>query len=97
MRRLATMWQQLFPVEQCRLAQLLIEPVVIADGGLEIVWRDQGCLRVRGEQRLFAQLIDIEFAGDTKFGFRPFHGCRRRSNIDPPCRLNIDPGWVAAF
>jgi len=20
--------------------------------------------------------------------------CRRRSNIDPPCRLNIDPGWV---
>jgi len=42
MRRLATMWQQLFPVEQCRLAQLLIERVVVADGGLEIVWRDQG-------------------------------------------------------
>jgi len=42
MRRLATMWQQLFPVEQCRLAKLLIERVVVADGGLEIVWRDQG-------------------------------------------------------
>jgi site-specific DNA recombinase len=41
MRRLATMWQQLFPVEQCRLAQLPIERTVIADGGLEIVWRDQ--------------------------------------------------------
>ena len=23
--------------------------------------------------------------------------CRRRLNIDPPCRLNIDPGRVAAF
>lgn len=42
MRRLATIWQQLFPVEQSRLAQLLIERVVVADGGLEIVWRDQG-------------------------------------------------------
>lgn len=42
MRRLATMWQQLFPVEQCRLAHLLIKRVVVADGGLEIVWGDQG-------------------------------------------------------
>ena len=32
--------KQLFPHEQCRLAQLLIERVVIADGGLEIIWRD---------------------------------------------------------
>lgn len=49
MRRLATMWQQLFPVEQCRLAQLLIERVVIADGGLEIVWRDLGWEQLAGE------------------------------------------------
>jgi len=48
MRRLATIWQQLFPVEQCRLAQLLIERVVIADGGLEIVWRDQGWQELAG-------------------------------------------------
>ncbi len=41
-RNLAGLWQQLFPAEQCRLAKLLIERVVIADGGLEIVWRDQG-------------------------------------------------------
>ncbi len=47
MGRLATMWLQLCPVEQCRLAQLLIERVVIADGGLEIVWRDQGCQGLR--------------------------------------------------
>ena len=49
MRRLATMWQQLFPVEQCRLAKLLIERVVVADGGLEIVWRDQGWQELAGE------------------------------------------------
>ena len=42
MRQLATVWQQLFPAEQCRLAQLLIERVVVADGGLEIIWRDHG-------------------------------------------------------
>lgn len=47
--QLATMWQQLFPVEQCRLAQLLIERVVIADGGLEIVWRDRGWHELAGE------------------------------------------------
>ena len=49
MRRLATMWQQLFPVEQCRLAKLLIERVVVADGGLEIVWRDHGWEELAGE------------------------------------------------
>lgn len=48
MRRLATMWYQLFPVEQCRLAKLLIERVVVADGGLEIVWRDQGWQELAG-------------------------------------------------
>ena len=49
MRNLAGLWQQLFPVEQCRLAQLLIERVVIADGGLEIIWRDQGWQELAGE------------------------------------------------
>lgn len=42
MRNLASLWLELFPAEQCRLAQLLIERVEIADGGLEIIWRDQG-------------------------------------------------------
>ena len=49
MRNLAAMWQQLFPAEQCRLAQLLIERAVIADGGLEIIWRDQGWQELAGE------------------------------------------------
>lgn len=42
MRNLATLWRELYPAEQCRLAQLLIERVVLGDSGLEIVWRDQG-------------------------------------------------------
>ena len=49
MLNLAGMWQQLFPAEQCRLAQLLIERVVIADGGLEIIWRDHGWQELAGE------------------------------------------------
>jgi hypothetical protein len=42
MRNLAGLWRELFPAEQCRLATLLIERVIVANGGLEIVWRDQG-------------------------------------------------------
>ena len=49
MRNLAGLWQQLFPAEQGRLAQLLIERVVIADGGLEIIWRDHGWQELAGE------------------------------------------------
>ncbi len=40
---------ELDPAEQCRLAQLLIERVVIADGGLEIIWRDLGWQKLAGE------------------------------------------------
>ena len=42
MRNLASLWRELFPAEQCRIAQLLIERVLIADGELEIIWRDAG-------------------------------------------------------
>ncbi|WP_062196772.1 recombinase family protein [Caldimonas taiwanensis] len=49
MRNLASLWRELFPAERCRLAQLLIERVVIADGGLEIIWRDQGWQDLLGE------------------------------------------------
>ena len=35
--------------QQCRLAQLLIERVVLGDGGLEIVWRDLGWRELAGE------------------------------------------------
>lgn len=40
---------ELFPAEQCRLAQLLLERVVIAGGGLEIIWRDQAWQELAGE------------------------------------------------
>ena len=49
MRNLASLWRELFPAEQCRLAQLLIERIVIADAGLEIIWRDQGWQDLAGE------------------------------------------------
>lgn len=42
MRNLASLWRELFPAEQCRIAQLLIERVLIADGELEIIWRESG-------------------------------------------------------
>jgi Recombinase. len=42
MRQLAEAWRELYPVEQCRLAQLLIDRVVLGDGGLEIIWSDLG-------------------------------------------------------
>jgi hypothetical protein len=42
LRNLASLWRELFPAEQCRIAQLLIERVLIADGELEIIWRDPG-------------------------------------------------------
>lgn len=42
MRNLASLWRKLFPAEQCRIAQLLIERVLIADSELEIIWRDAG-------------------------------------------------------
>lgn len=49
MRNLARLWPQLFPVEQCRLAQLLMERVIIANGGLEIIWRDHGWQELAAE------------------------------------------------
>jgi site-specific DNA recombinase len=42
MRRLAGLWSTLFPAEQRRLVQLLIERVLISAEGLEIIWRDAG-------------------------------------------------------
>lgn len=42
LRQLADVWKTLFPAEQHRLAQLLIERVVMGADGMEIVWRDIG-------------------------------------------------------
>lgn len=65
MRNLAGLWHQLFPAEQCRLARLLIERVVMADGGLEIIWRDLGWQALSAELRpgsIGAELQELESA-----------------------------------
>jgi len=58
MRNRASLWRELFPAEQCRQAQLLIERVLIADGGLEIIWRDQGWQELAGELAPAASVLN---------------------------------------
>lgn len=63
MRQLAAVWPSLFPAEQRRLAQLLIERVLIGDGGLEILWRDAGWVELIDELRpgsIGAELAEVE-------------------------------------
>jgi site-specific DNA recombinase len=65
MRNLAGLWHQLFPSEECRLARLLIERVVMADGGLEIIWRDLGWQALSAELQpgsIGAELQELEAA-----------------------------------
>lgn len=59
MRNLASLWRELFPAEQFRIAQLLIERVLIADGELEIIWRDPGWEQLACE--LLSGTIGAEF------------------------------------
>ena len=40
--QLAPLWDELFPAEQARIVQLLIERVEIAEGGLDIRLRTDG-------------------------------------------------------
>jgi len=63
MRQLAAVWPSLFPAEQRRLAQLLIERVLIGDDGLEILWRDAGWVELIDELRpgsISAELVEVE-------------------------------------
>ncbi len=63
MRQLAAVWPSLFPSEQRRLAQLLIERVLIGDDGLEILWRDAGWVEPIEELRpgsIGAELAEVE-------------------------------------
>jgi len=63
MRQLAAVWPSLFPAEQRRLAQLLIERVLIGDDGLEILWRDAGWVELIDELppgSIGAELAEVE-------------------------------------
>ena len=44
MQRIGAVWDQLFPKEQQRIAQLLIERVQLHERGLDILWREDGWL-----------------------------------------------------
>jgi site-specific DNA recombinase len=44
MQRIGKVWDQLFPKEQQRIMQLLIERVQLHDRGLDILWREDGWL-----------------------------------------------------
>lgn len=49
MRRLGEVWKQLFPEEQVRLVNLLIERVQLLSDGIDIVWREVGWKELAGE------------------------------------------------
>jgi site-specific DNA recombinase len=51
LQQMGEVWQQLFPAEQQRIAQLLIERVQIHARGLDITWRDDGWLGFGAEIR----------------------------------------------
>lgn len=67
MRQMAALWPQLFPAEQCRLVQLLIERIVLGDTRMEIIWRDSGwqelaCELITGT--IGAELAELEVRYD---------------------------------
>ncbi len=49
LRNLSTLWAQLFPAEQQRIVQLLIERVQLREGGVDIQWRESGWQQLAGE------------------------------------------------
>jgi len=61
--QLGKVWAQLFPAEQQRIVQLLIERVILRDDGIEIRWREMGWQTLAGEMRpgtIGAELIELE-------------------------------------
>lgn len=65
MRRLANVWKQLFPEEQIRLVNLLIERVVLLSDGIDIVWREVGWKDLAGElapESIGAEMLEMEVA-----------------------------------
>jgi site-specific DNA recombinase len=47
----ATVWNELFPAEQARMVQLLIEPVDVQEEALEVRIRAEGLASLVGELR----------------------------------------------
>ena len=63
MRRLGEVWKQLFPAEQVRLVNLLIERVQLLSDGVDIVWRESGWRELAGELQadsIGGELLEME-------------------------------------
>ncbi len=63
MTRLGDAWAQLFPVEQHRVVNLMIERVDLVSGGLKIKWRELGWKELIKEfapQTIGAELVGLE-------------------------------------
>lgn len=61
--QLGQVWAQLFPAEQQRIVQLLVERVILQEEGIEIRWREMGWQTLAGEMRpgtIGAELIELE-------------------------------------
>ena len=65
MRRLADVWKQLFPEEQTRLINLLIERVTLLSDGIDIAWREVGWKELAGElapESIGGEMLEMEAA-----------------------------------
>lgn len=63
LHRLGQVWDQLFPAEQQRLAQLMIERIELTDQGLNIRWRALGWRDLLGEfapDSIGPELVEME-------------------------------------
>jgi hypothetical protein len=61
--RLGETWDHLFPVEQHRLVNLMIERIDWVEGGLKITWRELGWKELLGEfapNSIGAEMVDWE-------------------------------------
>ncbi|MCX7180324.1 MAG: recombinase family protein, partial [Proteobacteria bacterium] len=65
MRRLGDVWKQLFPKEQIRLVNLLIERVQLLSDGIDVVWREVGWKELTGElapDSIGKEMLELEAA-----------------------------------
>jgi hypothetical protein len=65
MRQLSSVWEQLYPAEQHRIVNLMIERVDIVPGGLKVKWRELGWRALIEEfapDSIGAELVELEAA-----------------------------------
>jgi hypothetical protein len=65
MRQLGNVWEQLYPAEQHRIVNLMVERVDIVSGGLKVKWRELGWKDLIEEfapDSIGAELVEMEGA-----------------------------------